>query len=558
MFKSTALGKTATEADEPPKKPITATPVVTTPRTKDPLGIQSLLPEWKKMFHTDTLTTDVAAGLTVGCVAVPLSLAIALASGVPAQVGLVTAAVSGVAGGLMGGTTLAVTGPAAAISLLVVGAVQQHGLEALPLITLCCGGLQVVSGMQKYGVVAKLVPVSVICGFTTGIGTMILAGQIPKALGMGGVPAGLNPIEILGHVATHASAISPAAASLALGTSAAMFFLPKLHPKMPSALVAVGGATLATHTMGLDVALVGTIPSGLEAFSLGLPSLPPMEALPSIAATSLLIYSMTSVESLLSCAALEKMRPTTYKHNPDQELVGQGVANIGSALFMGMPVTSVIARSSLNLKLGAATRLPALVQAGFVFSSVVFFSESIAQIPMPALSGMLVTTGVAMLTPPELKHAYAVKTSDAVPFAVTIGGMLSVGLAEGIGMGCLSALALNYNKGTERVLPTQMTATAVESSTLSVAQYQLAGPINFVSMFAIDRLIKELDSRQQEQHLSKIVVDAKEVTDVEFTGVEELAVRLLEVGPPVEMIQCSDKTLLALDQCDPTRRITRS
>ena len=347
--------------------------------------------------NKETLFTDISAGMTVGCVAVPLSLAIALSSGVPAEVGLVTAAVSGVMGGLMGGTTLAVTGPAAAISLLVIGAVEAHGLEALPIITLGCGTLQLLSGITKLGVVAKLCPVSVIAGFTTGVGTLILTNQLPKALGMT-APTGLNPIELLCFIGEHASQhISPSSAALAIGTSTAMFLLPKIHSKMPSALVAVGGATIATHTFGLDVSLIGNIPSGLDAFQFGLPStLPPIEALPSLAASTFLIYAMTSVESLLSCAALEKMKKTTYKHNPDQELIGQGLANVGSALFMGMPVTSVIARSSLNARLNASTRLPALIQAGFVFSSVVFFSSTIALIPMPALSGVLITTGMGL------------------------------------------------------------------------------------------------------------------------------------------------------------------
>ncbi len=367
------------------------------------LGLPSLIVDWRRMFNASTLFTDVSAGITVGCIAVPLSLAIAVASGVPPEVGLVTAAVSGVAGGLMGGTTLAITGPAAAISLLVVGAVTEHGFESLPFITLACGGLQLVSGVTRLGVWAKLVPVSVIAGFTTGVGTMILSGQVPKALGLT-APAGLNPIETVGFVGEHLSSINPSAAALAVGVSAAMFLLPKVHPKMPSALLAVGGATLATRSLDLDVAAIGSIPSGLEAFQWVVPTMPAVEALPSLGATIFLIYAMTSAESLLSCAALEKMKKTPYKHNPDQELIGQGLANMGAGMFTGMPVTSVIARSGLNVKLHAETRLPALVQAGFVFGSVVFFSDTISTIPMPALSGMLITTGLGMLNPVEFKH----------------------------------------------------------------------------------------------------------------------------------------------------------
>jgi MFS superfamily sulfate permease-like transporter len=571
------------------------------------LGISSLLPEWKRMFSKESLFTDVSAGLTVGCIAVPLSLAIALASGVPAEVGLVTAAVSGVAGGLMGGTTLAVTGPAAAISLLVVGAVQAHGLEALPVITLGCGALQMASGMTKLGVVAKLVPVSVIAGFTTGVGTLILTGQLPKALGMT-APAGMNPVELLGFIGENASFMNPSAAALAVGTSAAMFMLPKIHPKMPSALVAVGGATLATHAMGLDVALIGNIPSGLEAFQFGLPALPPMDALPSLSATIFLIYAMTSVESLLSCAALEKMKKTPYKYNPDQELVGQGIANIGSAMFMGMPVTSVIARSSLNVRLNAETRLPALVQAGFVFSSVVLLSDKIAMVPMPALSGVLITTGLGMLNPQEFQHSYAVqKTETVVPFAATIGGMISFGLAEGIGVGCASALAMNmysawtapqetmFRMQAHEFVPSieASTYSATGSTTINGMNWQLntqkntpqsrsihtmatlpesidpptdrssvwkiTGPINFISMFEIDNMMRRIKEHNkcEEDPLDTIMLDMEGVTNLEFTGVEEFITRLTEVadGTPIKMINCREDVQDAFDHCNPSQEI---
>jgi MFS superfamily sulfate permease-like transporter len=576
------------------------------------LGLSTLWPEWKRMFNKESLFTDISAGVTVGCIAVPLSLAIALASGVPAEVGLVTAAVSGIAGGLLGGTTLAVTGPAAAISLLVVGAVEAHGLEALPVITLGCGALQLASGMTRLGVVAKLVPVSVIAGFTTGVGTLILTGQLPKALGMT-APAGMNPVELLGFIGENVASINPSAAALAIGTSAAMFMLPKIHAKMPSALVAVGGATLATHAFGLDVSLIGSIPSGLEAFRLALPVMPPIDALPSLAATTVLIYAMTSVESLLSCAALEKMKKTPYKHNPDQELIGQGLANMGAAMFMGMPVTSVIARSSLNVRLKAETRLPALVQAGFVFSSVVFMSDKIAMVPMPALSGVLITTGLGMLNPQEFQHSYAVqKTETVIPFATTIGGMISLGLAEGIGMGCASALAMNmYTAWTapEKTIyrmqayeyvdslaaagsascnksgstmqwelhPSQGTSSptgdtkvrsihtmttlpdTVDPPTDRSSVWKVSGPINFLSMFEIDNMMRRIKEHNKCEvaPLDSIVLDMTDVTNIEFTGVEEFVTRLTEVadGTPIKMINVRSDVQDAFDHCNPCQEI---
>ncbi|CAJ1933320.1 unnamed protein product [Cylindrotheca closterium] len=424
-------------------------------------------------------------------------------------------------------------------------------------------------------------------------------------------PAGLNPLEVLQFVGEHVSTINPSSAALALGTSAGMFLLPKIHTKIPSALLAVGGATLATHGLGLDVALIGAIPSGLEAFQFGLPLLPAVDSLPSLAATTFLIYSMTSVESLLSCAALEKMKKTSYKYSPDQELVGQGLANMGSALFMGMPVTSVIARSGLNLRLNAATRLPALVQAGFVFGSVVFFSDNIAMIPMPALSGMLITTGMSMLNPAEFKHCYAVQKMDALPFATTVAGMVSMGLAEGIGIGCATAMALSYQQasmapGSTTMLPplssTMMNVTPVpsvhhallpESALTNEATHvtsftdangekflldadkssvlQLDGPINFVSMFAIDNMVRDLHAQMSSATAEAeapanderfVVVDMEKVTNLEFTGMEELATRLIEVadaneGVTIQMVNCNDAVNNAMDQCDPKQEIQR-
>jgi carbonic anhydrase len=281
------------------------------------LGLPSLVPEWRKMFSSTTMLADVAAGLTVGCIAVPLSLAIAVASGLPPEVGLVSAATAGLVGAMMGGTTLAITGPANAIILLIGEAVHTHGIAALPIITCAAGGLQLLTGMARGGKVTKFVPWSVISGFTTGIGLMILTGQLPKALGLA-VPGGLKPLEILTAMSDRLADINLGAAALAAGTAAAMLTLPKLHPKIPSALVAVAGATAATRLFDLDVATVGALPAASDAFHLSALALPPIEALPSLTSTILLIYAMTSIESLLSCSAIDKMRPTTYKHCPDQ------------------------------------------------------------------------------------------------------------------------------------------------------------------------------------------------------------------------------------------------
>ena len=331
---------------------------------------------------------------------------------------------------------------------------------------------------------------------------------------------------------------------------------------------------------------------------------------------------------------------------------------------MGMPVTSVIARSALNVRMNAQTRLPALIQSGFVFTSVVFMSSTIAMIPMPALSGVLITTGMSMLTPTEFKHCYAVQKSDTIPFLATIGGMISLGLAEGIGIGCTTALgmslyqtyaqtatkesimkafqlvqlpppSLSSSKTTsakedidDATVATQVwqarcgeqfpmvttvdTArgvhTMVESSSSSSSSsnsnertfkdddimnevttmmdptkntvWQLSGPINFLSMFEIDSMIKRIEEQKNRQSstagsasaitTNAIVLDMQNVTIVEFTGVEELVNRLFEISEdidaesgemtsiPIQMVNINNPDIeRALDQCDPSKKITR-
>lgn len=413
------------------------------------LGLRSLVPEWKRMFGRETLVTDITAGLTVGCVAIPLSLAIAVASGVPPEVGLVSAAVAGVAGGLMGGTTLAITGPAAAISLLVCEAVSHHGLSSLPFITLVCGVMQLATGILRKGGIASYVPESVVAGFNTGIGMMILTGQLPKALDVS-VPAGLSTFEVFSAISTNIGNMNPAALAMSVGVVSAMHLLPKVHPKIPSALIAVGGGTAAYHLLGLKMSTIGALPSGLEAFQMWSFALPAADSYASIGVTIMLIYAMTSAESLLSCHVIDKARPTMYKHNPDQELIGQGLANMTSAAFMGMPVTAVIARSSLNIKLQAHTRMPSMVQSAFVFGSLTMYSSAIATIPLSALAGVLITSGAGMLKGgPELKNSLAEDKHNVVPYLVTTASMLTFGMAEGIALGCTSALA---KRGVQRLL----------------------------------------------------------------------------------------------------------
>jgi MFS superfamily sulfate permease-like transporter len=267
------------------------------------------------------------------------------------------------------------------------------------------------------------------------------------------------------------------------------------------------------------------------------------------------------------------------------------MANVGAGLFMGMPVTSVIARSSLNARAGALTRLPALVQSGFVFGSIVFASSSIAMIPMPALSGMLIFTGANMLYPPEFNSCYAVEKFTTLPYFTTVAGLLSLGLAEGVGIGCVTALGLAVHKNMElRVkmqvletsgnfavkgkitdspltaegramvcqktgVPTTVTRPLLIKPTSTV--YQVRGPINFLSMFEIDEMVEDIKERSNSK--DPIVLDFRHVTSLDFTGVEELVGRVIEVadGAEVHTVTRRDDINNTVDKVDKAKSISR-
>ncbi|HLO68417.1 MAG TPA: SulP family inorganic anion transporter, partial [Holophaga sp.] len=234
------------------------------------LGIRRLLPEWGRLFTLADLRADVVAGVTVACIAIPLSLAIALASGVDPAVGLVSAIVGSTVAALFGGAPLGVSGPAAAMAVLVANVIQVHGLGGLLVVGMGCGCLQAATGVLGLGRLIRLVPMPVVAGFTAGIGAIIFIGQLPRALGL--PPAeGSHVLDTLVHLGTVLHAARPTALLLALSTVALAFLLPRLLPRAPAPLLSVLLPTAAVGILGLDTALIGRLPSALPG-----PALPPL------------------------------------------------------------------------------------------------------------------------------------------------------------------------------------------------------------------------------------------------------------------------------------------
>ncbi len=480
-------------------------------RPRFDLGIRGLVPDWKALFSPKDLGADVGAGLTVACIAIPLSLAIALASGVAPAVGLVTAIVAGIVCALFGGTPLQVSGPAAAMAVLIAALAQEHGLAALLLIGIGCGILQIATGVLGLGRFVKLVPLPVIEGFTAGIGAIILIGQLPRALGLP-PPAQSHVFDVVTHIADLVHETKPAAVGVTLLTLVMIYALPRVTKRVPAQLVAVVMATAVTAVLGLDAATIGTIPR-----SLPMPSIPQLPAdlkLGAIAGSTFVVFALASLETLLSSSAVDRQAPDQKRSDPDQELIGQGLGNVASALFGGIPVTGVIARSGTNIQAGAKTRRSAIVHALALILAVFALAPLIERIPIAALAAVLFSVAFRMLSPAVFRHLWKHSRSDGIVYAVTFVMIVFLDLLEGVQWGVVAALAI----AAIRLGRTRMAFHAVRLR--DHHHFTLQGPLTFLSSLDLDGLRGELALLEPGEF---VVFDARNVTTMDASGVEILA-----------------------------------
>ncbi|WP_426752989.1 SulP family inorganic anion transporter [Myxococcus sp. Y35] len=399
--------------------------------------------EWKQMASPRTLPGDAGAALTVACVALPLNLALAVASGLPPEVGLVSGAVAGVIAALLGGARLGVTGPEAALVPTVLLIATKHGVAGVVVATLMCGALQVVLGVARAGRLAQWMPSEVTRGFTAGIGLLLLDGQIPRLLG-----------AVTEGTASARALVQPAAwptwsvhwASLAVGALvvACMLALPKLHRSIPAVLVGLVLATVASMLGGLSegLARVGALPSGLPA-----PVMPSFAGLDlqALLPDVLALTVLASLGSLLAARALDQLPGLTdHRTDGDQELAAQGIANLASAMFGGMPVMGAIVRSSVSVQAGGRTRAASVLHAVMLLAACILAGSLVARIPMAALAAILVVVGTRLL---DLRGLRALWTENAGKAAVSVATALliaSIGFLPGLAAGVLISLARSF------------------------------------------------------------------------------------------------------------------
>jgi len=386
---------------------------------------------------------DSLAGVTVAMVALPLSLAIAIASGAPPAAGLVTAAVAGLLISLLGGSRVQIGGPTGAFIVVVYGIVQQYGLDGLLTATLMAGAILVVAGLLGAGRLIRHVPEPVIEGFTIGIAVVIAASQIKDLAGMGG---GALPAEFLPKLAAlWALRDTAQAAALALGvaTLAAILLLRRLAPRAPWLMVVVVAsaslAALALPQVETVAARFGALPSGLPWPRL--PDLSPDRMLALLPA-ALTIAFLAGVESLLSAIVADRMIGGAHRSNA--ELLAQGAANLASPLFGGLPATGAIARTATNVGAGGRTPVAGIVHALVILLAMALAAPLAGALALPALAGLLVVTAWTMSEPHRWPERLRLPWPDLALLLLTAALTVLADLTLAIAVGTVLGLGLRY------------------------------------------------------------------------------------------------------------------
>jgi SulP family sulfate permease len=387
------------------------------------------------------LRADLVAGLTVAIVALPLSMAIAIASGVTPDRGLYTAIIGGFVISAIGGSRFQIGGPAGAFIVLVAATVQQFGVDGLILATMLCGIILTATGLLRLGTFIKYIPYPVTVGFTAGIAVIIFASQLKELLGLhltGAEPGPLIPkLMALGAALP---SMSSAAIGIAAVTIAIILVLRRYRPHWPMLLIAVVVASAAAWLLHLDVATIGTRFGGIPQH-LPMPHLPAM-SLDKIVAVLPAAFSFAllgSIESLLSAVVADSM--SGRRHRSNCELVAQGLGNIASSLFGGICVTCAIARTATNIRAGARGPVSGMLHALFLLAFMLLAASLASYIPLAALGGVLAIVAWNMAE----KHAFAIllraSRGDAVVLLATFLLTVFRDLTEGILIGfSLSAL----------------------------------------------------------------------------------------------------------------------
>jgi len=409
-----------------------------------------LITVFREGYSLGTLRADTIAGMTVAIVALPLAMALGIASGASPDKGLVTAVVAGFLISAMGGSRVQVGGPTGAFVVVIFNVIAQHGYDGLLIATFLAGFILIAAGVLRFGQMIKFIPHPVVTGFTAGIAVIIASSQVKDFLGLSIAEV---PAEFVPKWQAYWSAMAStswATLGVGAGSLAIIILLRKFAPKLPAFLIAVLISSIAVVVLKLPVDTIGSrfpdIPAGLP-----MPSLPEISLakINAVLPSAFTIAFLAGIEALLSAVVADGMIGT--RHRSNQELIGQGVANLGSALFGGLPATGAIARTATNIRSGAQTPVAGILHAVFLLLFVLFATDLMAFVPMAALAAVLFMVAWGMSEYERFLALLRMPNSDRAVLLLTFGLTVLVDLTVAIGVGVTLASLLFMARMAESV-----------------------------------------------------------------------------------------------------------
>src|SRR6201987_5599023 len=423
-----------------------------------------------KDYNGRKFAADVVAGITVGLVALPLAMAFAIASGVPPQAGLYTAIIAGFLISALGGSTTQIGGPTGAFVVVVYGIVARHGLDGLYMCTLMAGALLVILGVTGLGSAVKFIPRPVVVGFTNGIAVIIASTQIKDFFGLkvDKVPGEfLARMEILGR---NFGTLSPAATSLAVLALMTILVCMRYVKRVPGYIVALFTGTAAVILLKLPVETIGTrfggIPSGFP--KLMIPHFR-VDLVRPLISPAITVAMLGAIESLLSAVVSDRM--SGDKHNPNVELAGQGVGNILSPLFGGLPATGAIARTATNIRSGAKTPVAGMIHALTLLAIILFAAPFARFIPLSVLAAILLVVSYNMGEWREIPELLKLSKLEIATWLITFMLTVFADLTVAVEVGMILAAFVFIRKVTATTTVTQVTHEYIREGYVHILQH---------------------------------------------------------------------------------------
>ena len=488
-------------------------------------------------YSTEKFVHDLIAGVTVGLVALPLAMAFAIASGVPPQAGIYCAIVTGFLISALGGSKTQIGGPTGAFVVVVLGIISRYGIDGLFTCTMLAGVLLVVMGVTGLGAMVKYFPRPVVVGFTNGIAILIASTQIRDFLGLRMEHGPGDFFHRMGAIAGNFNTLNWAATMVGAASLLVMIACLRFFKRIPGAIVVCFGAIVAVSLFHIPVETIGTrfggIPSGLP--HVAVPKLQPSLLL-HLLSPAITVAMLGAIESLFSAVVSDKM--SNDKHNPNVELIAQGVANIFSPLFGGLPATGAIARTATNVRSGARTPVAGVIHALTLLAVILFAAPLVKNLPLAALAGILFMVAYNMGDWAEIPEILKLTKADIVVWLLTMGLTVFADLTLAVEVGMILAAFTFIRKISLTTTVSKVTDEYIEDGRAHILQdkdipdyaavYRIHGPFLFGVTDKIATITENVSVLPP-----IVIVRLRNMTAIDATGIaalEELAEILRKTG----------------------------